>query len=293
MVVALLVIANVILISVALLHHPTAAKQPVPVATNASHKSGPPRHSLTRVSSKSISAVSVAQPALASAWTNLRAWHAVRGCGATGNLVVTRDGGVTWSSVPLPAPHILAIKLTGPQAGWVVGADSSCHAAKYITTNGGRTWKTAATLGSSWVQIPTGVRRPNGSVSTPCRRSAPSPVILEAASAKRALAICSTGVYRTADGGAAWLPAGRVPKGRAAGAVLASNGHGALFLTKVPGCRGAQVVSTTDGGRSWTDGPCLLVAVPPLLGGIGPKGGGVLLSPGGVYTTTDYGAHWG
>lgn len=288
--ISLLVLVNAGLVTFALVH--PSAKTATFVQGPATTASPHPKPTLPSVSAARIKAVPTAQSTLLSALTAERAWHALPGCTGLSNLAVTRDGGQTWRSIAAPTPHILAMKMTGPRSGWVIGANTLCQATRYATTDGGLSWHAKASVGSIWLAIPTGVLTPSGAVTSPCASRSPGPAGLAPANSKVAVVICARGVYRTRDGGKHWVRSGKLPDGHAAGAALAPNAHGAMFLSGSSRCHGARVARTTDGGQSWVPGACLVVAKPPIVASLGPRGQGLMIATGGTYRTVDYGASW-
>lgn len=291
----ILVVINAVLIAEAVRHHHDAgqtaalqtATQPTP-STVTPGSDDLPRLTVDAENARSTYTTVGHQVV---AWDEDHAWVASVGCDVAAKLSATTDG-VKWSIVQLPLPRLLTLDMTGPRAGWIVGSNIACQQPeRYRTSNAGRTWTREAGLGQPWLATTIGIRLPSGALSTPCSRTHAQVRALSAPDTLHAIVICTTGVFRTANGGASWSPAGKVARGQVDGVVLDARGRGALFMTATKGCNGSRVFPTSNGGRTWSAGECLF-ASPPLIAGIGPSGGGLLITTAGVYQTHDDGATW-
>jgi hypothetical protein len=293
-VVGLLILANVVLIGYAVAHH--APSTPVSVGSVVATPTINPSPS-AQPAQKMVSAAKVpvvVEPVtLVSNYGTGVAWTAVGSCATGPNVAVSNDGGTTFIAVTQPAAHLLAIEATGPESAQIVGTDAACVTPEYFaTSDDGLHWHAEAKAGSDWWQTPVGLRAPRKSITTPCPTATPLPVAL-GASGLTALVLCDVGVYRTSDGGAHWQPAGRLPLGARANAVaMGASGHGVVVLSHTAGCGGARAYSTSNAGRTWVTGTCLVVAEKPMVATMASNGTGLLLTAGGTYLTTDNGQTW-
>ena len=130
--------------------------------------------------------------------------------------------------------------------------------ARWTSTDTGRTWSQSQVSGAGWYLTPDpaqeAVLTPGGQHSTPCVPLNVSPV-----DASVARLLCDDGTMTgTSDGGATWVPLGRLD-----GAVsidFATPGDGVGLATQ-EGCRSA-VMTTSDGGTTWRRTACLEGAHP-------------------------------
>ncbi len=238
------------------------------------------------------------------------------GCGRTGGLYRSTDGGRSWHGVRTPAASILRIRVIDRSEAWIVGADARCQPHFYQTSNGGQSWQLRSSTAGAWHRLPDPYARrlhaPTALVSSPCPRSVR---ILQVAGLTPAdgAALCEDGsIRRSANGGDSWQRLSVVPGARAFD-VLST---GAAFVT-VPGagCARLRVKGSTDGGRTWRNLGCVPASrLAPVVdraqgarrlsdgrssGTAGPIGlafttpsEGVLLTPDAVFTTTDGGRTW-
>jgi hypothetical protein len=184
--------------------------------------------------------------------------------------------------------------MTGPKAGWLVGADSACASSYVFTNDGGRTWAGASSPGQTWVVVSQGVRRPDGSVSTPCGAGATTSEVAPA-SGSMALAVCRSGAYATTNGGATWVSTGSLPEGgRVVSATLVpgGSGRGVALVGGATGCTGLQVVRTRHVGARWHLTRCLSTLHAPAAVSLANAGTGIAVGKAGWWTTGDGGKTW-
>jgi hypothetical protein len=219
------------------------------------------------------------------------AWRAHGGCSGKPGLSMTTNSAATWSPLTAPAPHLLRIALTGATAGWAIGVTAACGSPTYYaTTDAGKSWVASTNLGPVWLATKAGIRTPTGHVAAPCGQRA-APIDLAPGNTS-ALVICPSGVRRSIDSGTTWTPVGTVPAGEAVAAWLGGSGNAVLVLTGAPHCGGLRVLTSSDTAKTWAKSACLSDAVAPASVALGSGGGGLLVSAGRAYATTDGGRHW-
>jgi len=182
-------------------------------------------------------------------------------------LVVTHDGGLTWSAISTPGTVLSVIPLG--RSVWMVqrrcpgsGPSAICHLDVEQSTDGGRSWRG---------QILTGVpiAQPYGAdVNTWLLRLSVSSalVILPTGGSSEGSTTNDVLVLSTTTGGRSWEQLARAPciSGGAWVERLSEASDGSLWLAcaSEPGA-GNQVKTyarSLDGGRTWLQGPCPLVA---------------------------------
>jgi hypothetical protein len=108
---------------------------------------------------------------------NQRAWRVSAGSCAAGGATVatTADGGRTWAEGTAHLRSIVRVQPTDGRAAFVVGANARCAVELDNTGDGGGTWVSANTVGSTWFRDPANprvVRAPGPSTSQPCGKGA-------------------------------------------------------------------------------------------------------------------------
>lgn len=302
-VVTVLVLVNGVLIAVAVKQHdakPSAAPPQVviqtpPTTSPTTSQSGTPSPltdaELLTARAGNVDAASTFEEPLFTSHGKT-AWRALFGCKTSPALSVLTPGALDWVKLTQPDYFLLRIQMTGAKTGWAVGANYTCTLPRYYTTtDGGKTWKQGP-LGHLWYATPAGIESPSGTPSTPCGKKTLEPISFAPGNKETALIVCRHGVLRTTDGGASWHSAGKVTTGRAAAVALTPSGRGVLLMAEQPGCQGALVLTTSNAGRRWQVGQCLLVAVPPFGLSLNEDGSGTVYSFAGEYETTDFGATW-
>ncbi|HVT20096.1 MAG TPA: hypothetical protein VHE57_01750 [Mycobacteriales bacterium] len=287
----ILVLANAGLIYYGVRHRsaddspPVGSVKPIvlPTTSSPSPSSAPAFH---RDAAKVKSTSPLPGP-LYSAANTVLAWRATGGCSAPSNLAISHNSGSTYLFAVQPAPHLLDITATGHQTGTAVGADAFCRPTKYVTTDGGRSWKPRSLKGV-WFALPTSVYAPIGKLVQPC----PGRVVSLSHVGSDALVQCARGVYRTDDAGRHWSAAGMLPPGTVESLSLAGGGHAVLLMSDSSDCKGVLVVLSSDGGQSWQAGQCLRVTHTPTFVSLARDGRGQTSSLNSVYRTTDYGKTW-
>ncbi|HWB65380.1 MAG TPA: hypothetical protein VG708_00950 [Mycobacteriales bacterium] len=289
--IAAIIIASGVLIGLAVHHTHVSNHRTVrhvsagPTSPASSSSSG-----LSTVNAATVTSDDSSEAPLFAAADTKVAWRAIGGCSGSPHLGITTDGGRSWGNPKSPAPHVLALGVTGASSGWVVGADAQCKPTYYTTSDGGQTWQRGSGLNRVWFLTPSGLRAPGQTATTPCGKS--TPIAVAATSVSGAVVVCPTGVFRTTTAGDSWTAAGQLPSGHPAAVGLNGNGAGVIALAGVHGCAGLQIATTADAGRSWSAGSCLRLANPPAGVGFGSSGAGVLNAVGVTYTSTDAGRSW-
>lgn len=223
---------------------------------------------------------------------NTTAWRARGGCSGKPDLSMTTNAARSWSGLTAPAPHLLRITLTSATAGWAIGVTASCGSPTYYaTTDAGKSWTASTNLGPVWLPVKSEIHTPTGHAATPCGQHA-APVELAPSGNTSALVICPTGVKRSLDSGTTWTPIGTIPAGKAVAAWLGGSGAAVLVLTGAPHCGGLRVLTSSDTAKTWAKSACLSGAVAPASVALASGGGGLLVSAGRAYATTDGGRQW-
>lgn len=143
-------------------------------------------------------------------------------CGLSGELYITRDGGLTWD----PMPHSLysdlkALRFVDALTGFVIAADTI-----FKTTDGGKNWQPKL-----------------------CNAGALSSILMQGTSIGYAAGGTQDSgfIYKTSDCGEHWTPvAGVVSSGLTA---LKQSPGGVLYAAGW----NATLLRSTDGGESWTN----------------------------------------
>ena len=155
-------------------------------------------------------------------------------------VLVTHDGGETFSALPSPCPeqpHADAISFVNPKRDWLLCGAGNIEGPQaknlYATRDGGQNWTLVAS--STHGALPAG-----GSI-----------VSLSFTSVRRGfIGLDGNGVLATADGGRTWTRAftTQVPRGegRSAAVGFLPNGHGWLVRSAPQ-----PFEVTADGGRTW------------------------------------------
>ena len=198
-------------------------------------------------------------------------------------VLATRDGGRTWSSLPLPAGfHALGgLDFPAPDRGWITGSAAGTCDQIWQTRDGGQSWSP---------------------MSGTC---APYPLYaVDFVSPERGFAAggaipfvgAQTGVLETEDGGTVWRPTYYEKGPASTGPVThlrftsAADGWAWGGTCKMGGngpCPG-RVLITRDGGSTWTRSPVSALAL-SLAGGIAWAQGGYAA---GLWRSTDGGTAW-
>lgn len=153
------------------------------------------------------------------------------GAGGSSVFLETTDGGRTWTSHPGPSP-----------LRSILGSGLACtSAASCVAVSSGGTSFTTDDGGSSWTSSPL----PAGF----------APISVQCPSTTSCLAIGPSGIVFSTDGGATWKEAA-VPAGasfRPFGSSLSCVATLCLVRTGTgPGAGDRQLLSSSDGGRTWT-----------------------------------------
>jgi len=165
---------------------------------------------------------------------------------------ISTDGGRTFRPVDSPVGEVLRVDIGSAADLWLVGLDESCVPGFYRSGDGGRSWQESAGTAGAWHLLPgdaEALHAPDGRAPIGC-----SPVTVSSVDPEVAYASCADDSLRvTRDGGATWLPAGRVP-GLVATAFRGPDVGVAVGVT--PRCP-AKMWSTTNAGRAWSPDQCL------------------------------------
>lgn len=166
-------------------------------------------------------------------------------------VAVSTDQGATFRALPV-APDldgVLAVEATGRRSLQLVGADATCTAQAYTGGARTRSWQSGP-IGAEWHLMLSGadtVHSPDGVVETPC-----TPGALSTVGSVRLL--CEDGrVLGTADAGQNWATLGRLPNATAFAFDGPNRGYALVTRQDCP----TAVMTTTDGGASWTFADCL------------------------------------
>jgi len=167
---------------------------------------------------------------------------------ATGVILVTSDGGQHWvqQTTPIPAARLHDVAFADALHGWAVGeimGDSSTNATVILATvDGGATWA------KQLVYYPPA----DGNSSDAQLRA------IACIDAQHVVAVgyddLTTGIFRTADGGASWqkfAQAGTFPRLQLSDVVFADASRGWAVSSGAYSLAPA-IIRTTDGGRTWT-----------------------------------------
>ncbi len=147
-----------------------------------------------------------------------------------GGLMITRDGGKTWTEVGSNLDWSLnGIALVSPEVGYAVGGGGSAQAGFLVkTTDGGRSWKQLLPSLAPTAQVGFVTAADGFGVGVTSDPQA---------------------VLRTTDGGATWREVGRAPQQvQAISFVDSSLGY---MLTATPTGQAVALLRTTDAGRRW------------------------------------------
>lgn len=166
-------------------------------------------------------------------------------------VAVSNDQGRTFRAVSVARElkGVLAVEANARSDLRVVGADATCTARSYSGTSRTRAWQAGASE-TAWHLMLNGVETvhsPEGVVETPC-----TPVMLSTVGAVRLL--CEDGaVLGTSDAGKTWAALGRLLNASAFAFDGPSRGYAIVTRSACP----AAVITSYDGGASWTFSACL------------------------------------
>jgi photosystem II stability/assembly factor-like uncharacterized protein len=294
--IAVLVVLDILLVGIAW-HHgrgdasaQTVTIRPASSQVSTSVTTTKPAGNASKASSKGP-VVKTAAPLL-SAVDSSTATLANPGCKGSPNLRVTTDGGATTHPLVAPARHILRVVQTDALNTWVIGADAKCRPTYYSTTDGGRTWSAAASLGQVWIALPGGVHTPTNGLTKPCGAKSPTPIALSPAGSANAYVVCSQSLLRTSNGGKTWHTVTGLPAGQVTDVSLTPGGTAAATVAGARGCSGVLATVTTTNASSWSTGQCLQALHSGAAVSITTSGAGLITGQGVTYTTSDGGKSW-
>lgn len=197
---------------------------------------------------------------------------------------VSTDGGRSFAPVDLDdaVAEVLRVSVAGANIMSVVAADAACAVTTLGSTDGGATWKSSPGTAGAWhlaADAATRVHAPTGSVPTGCRVLALSPV-----DESGARVLCADGQVRgTSNGGFEWVSLGSLD-----GAVdIAYAGPAEAWALATTVDCAAAVLRTGDGGLYWQQTGCVDRASEPQA--IGAAGGLVAVQAGGKLRTSNDG----
>ena len=184
---------------------------------------------------------------------------------APGQLVVTDDGGQTWTQVTAEMPTRAPIAFVTPLVGWAVGGPSGRDI--FSTRDGGHSWQSVS------LKAP-----PGGAPGSDLQlQSAAPPIFADSvhgilpayfADAKSVMTDDVIVVYVTSDGGSSWSPT--APNLVAGSGVIEDDQFSVLDASSWIFSNGGKLYSTTDAGSSWTALSPNLASVDPLAGSSEP-----------------------
>jgi hypothetical protein len=185
------------------------------------------------------------------------AWVADAGsCSEPGRVLVTTDGGATWSSNAAPG-LVLRVTATSATEGFVTGGDDGCAYRLWPTGDGGESWGDPQSGAGWWSRLPEEPGKVNsatGATVTPCPDGA-DVVDLVGLEVETALALCEGGEGRsTADAGASWTTTFTVEGALALG--LTPDASAGVLVHTDDGCSGVVATAVRD-GEPTEDGTCV------------------------------------
>jgi len=175
--------------------------------------------------------------------------------GLSGELLVSRDGGVRWEPQPLPVPASMCgdtgCELTGPQftdgAGFITVGSVAATPALLVSRDLGQTWQSLPLPAGSGAYPQIQFFGPLRGVLVP---GGPQGTIGDV-------------FYTTSDGGQTWtaVPQGNhfTQNGAAVEFVSSAAGFAWFLGGDTPGAAPQPVYATTDSGRTWTSFSPLLI----------------------------------
>lgn len=228
---------------------PSAGPAPAVVPSTASH----PQSAARRLALIDAASATVA----------IRASTPETCSGPPASAQITVNGGVSWTSMPLPAPYLLRLRTIDVDRAWIVAAKADCKPVFYRTDNGGQTWFPAASTNGAWHRLPgTSLHAPSANVQPPCGAGS-IPDALSPLTATTAYVGCRNAdgalvtLLETTRGGSAWTDVPLPPVGGPVSMAWPSTGTGFVAGTR-SSCRdGVEVVRSGNNGESWSVAACV------------------------------------
>lgn len=192
---------------------------------------------------------------------------------------VSGDAGETWSTVESSSSAVLRVAAGRSGRSWFVATDDDCALVEHDSAGDGEDWTTSS---------------PDGAWALPVDATATSilapigdvevgcaPVSLAAIDSKNAVVACTDGALRiSTDSGKTWTDGAAVPGVVGVTFVGPNSGYALAVTSQCP----AQVWQTGDGGASFAELACLDGAAPQAITAAGPT---ILAQVGGSLQRSD------
>lgn len=185
------------------------------------------------------------------------AWVADAGkCDEPGRVLVTTDGGKSWSAGDAPG-LVRRVTASSGTEGFVTGGGEGCTYQLWQTSDAGGSWVGPQSGAPWWSRLPEDAGEVNaatGSSVTPCEDGA-DVIDLVGLEVNTAMALCDGGDVRsTEDAGVTWTTTFTVDGALALG--LSPDGSAGVVVHTAEGCPGVVATAVSD-GEPGEDGECV------------------------------------